>query len=42
MKDDESLKDIDLLIIDIDDSFIYHRTVAVANRIFLDNKVNVL
>ena len=37
MKDDESLKDIDLLIIDIDDSFIYHRTVAVANRIFLDN-----
>ncbi|MBC8500289.1 MAG: hypothetical protein ISS25_02645 [Nanoarchaeota archaeon] len=26
---------LDLLIIDIDDTFIYHRTVAVANRIFL-------
>lgn len=26
---------IDLLIIDIDDAFIYHRTVAAANRIFL-------
>lgn len=28
-------KNIDLLIIDIDDTFIYHRTVAVANKIFL-------
>ncbi|MBI2548745.1 hypothetical protein HYW21_05330 [Candidatus Woesearchaeota archaeon] len=26
---------IDLLIVDIDDTFIYHRTVAIANKIFL-------
>ncbi len=26
---------LDLLIIDIDDTFIYHRTVALANKIFL-------
>ncbi len=31
-----TLKGIDLLIIDIDDCFIYHRTVAAANWIFLD------
>lgn len=31
-----SLK-LDLLIIDIDDTFIYHRTVAAANRLFLEN-----
>lgn len=30
-------KNIDLLIIDIDDTFIYHRTVAAANRLFLEN-----
>ncbi len=28
---------IDLLIIDIDDTFIYHRTVAVANKLFLSS-----
>lgn len=27
---------LDLLIIDIDNTFIYHRTVALANKIFLD------
>jgi phosphoserine phosphatase len=27
---------LDLLIIDIDDAFIYHRTVALANRLFLE------
>jgi phosphoserine phosphatase len=27
---------LDLLIIDIDDTFVYHRTVALANRIFLE------
>ncbi|NQU99091.1 hypothetical protein HQ533_06550 [Candidatus Woesearchaeota archaeon] len=27
--------ELDLLIIDIDDTFIYHRTVAIANKIFL-------
>ncbi len=27
---------LDLLIIDIDDTFIYHRTVALANKIFLN------
>lgn len=27
---------LDLLIIDIDDTFIYHRTVAAANKIFLE------
>ena len=26
---------LDLLIIDIDDTFVYHRAVAVANKIFL-------
>lgn len=30
------MKKLDLLIIDIDDTFIYHRTVAIANKIFLD------
>ena len=35
MKNQEIPEDIDLLIMDIDDAFIYHRTVAVANRIFL-------
>src|SRR3989344_9388796 len=28
---------LDLLIIDIDDTFIYHRTVASANKIFLNS-----
>ena len=28
---------LDLLIIDIDDTFIYHRTVALANKIFLNS-----
>ena len=28
---------LDLLVIDIDDTFIYHRTVAQANRLFLEN-----
>jgi phosphoserine phosphatase len=27
---------LDLLIIDIDDTFIYHRTVAIANKLFLE------
>lgn len=35
MSHEKFLKNIDLMIIDIDDSFIYHRTVAAANRIFL-------
>ena len=28
---------IDLLIVDIDDTFVYHRTVAAANKVFLRN-----
>lgn len=36
MKNQEIPGNIDLMIIDIDDAFIYHRTVAVANRIFLN------
>ncbi|MBD3310489.1 hypothetical protein GF351_04675 [Candidatus Woesearchaeota archaeon] len=27
---------LDMLIIDIDDTFVYHRTVAIANKIFLE------
>ncbi|TKJ17806.1 hypothetical protein CEE44_04745 [Candidatus Woesearchaeota archaeon B3_Woes] len=30
------MKKLDLLIIDIDDTFIYHRTVAIGNKIFLE------
>lgn len=38
LKNNKNLpKNIDLLIIDIDDTFIYHRTVAAANRLFLEN-----
>ena len=29
--------DLDLLIIDLDDTFVYHRTVAIANKIYLDS-----
>lgn len=31
-----SKDDIDLLIVDIDDTFVYHRTVGVANALFVD------
>ncbi len=31
-----TIPNLDLLIIDIDDTFIYHRTVAIANKLFLD------
>ncbi|MBU0536516.1 MAG: hypothetical protein KKE20_06105 [Nanoarchaeota archaeon] len=37
MKNERLPKNLDLILIDIDDSFIYHRTVAVANRLFLNN-----
>ncbi|MFH1053697.1 MAG: hypothetical protein V1740_04765 [Candidatus Woesearchaeota archaeon] len=30
-----TVKRIDLIIIDIDDTFLYHRTVAIANRLFV-------
>jgi len=34
MKSDH--KKLDFLVIDIDDTFIYHRTVAIANKLFLE------
>ncbi|MFH1316066.1 MAG: hypothetical protein ABII01_00955 [Candidatus Woesearchaeota archaeon] len=32
-----TVKKIDLIIIDIDDTFLYHRTVAIANKLFVES-----